>query len=249
MDQKKRFFMKSLFKTLGIIAIAAVIGFSMTACPTDPPPPPATETAPAAPTGVTATAVSPNAVFLNWNAVSGATQYTVYGSLTYSGAFSSQGTVTTPGAMHYNINQNPGTTIYYKITASNSAGEGTASVIVNTTLLNNNTYSLEGIWQSNGVFVTINGSSGNITQISTTDPLTQSAINKGYISVGTQMFKNLTPPTSGISSGQVLWITYNTSAPNVAIGTQWANCNITMSADSRTFTCVDSLGSSTWTRK
>jgi hypothetical protein len=33
MDLKKRFFMKSLFKTLGIIAIAAVIGFSMTACP------------------------------------------------------------------------------------------------------------------------------------------------------------------------------------------------------------------------
>jgi hypothetical protein len=35
MDQK-RFFMKNLFKTLGIIALVAVIGFTMTACPPEP---------------------------------------------------------------------------------------------------------------------------------------------------------------------------------------------------------------------
>jgi len=43
MDRKRVFFMKKTFKILGIIALTAAIGFSMTACPPEetytPPPP------------------------------------------------------------------------------------------------------------------------------------------------------------------------------------------------------------------
>jgi hypothetical protein len=110
------------------------------------------------------------------------------------------------------------------------------------------TYSLEGVWLMEGhTVVTINGSTGVFTSINLSElgPLSQSAVNKGYVKVGDQFFKNLTKTGDLTWTGQQLEITFNNSAPNVATGTYWKNCTITMNANGQTFTD----GGDTYTRQ
>ena len=85
-----------------------------------------TTTKPSAPTGLTASAGS-GLVTLNWNTVSGATSYNVYWS-TSSSVSPSTGTKIS-GAMppYTHTGRTNGTTYYYVVTASNSAGESPAS--------------------------------------------------------------------------------------------------------------------------
>jgi fibronectin type 3 domain-containing protein len=83
-------------------------------------------TAPAAPTGVTATGGTTQ-VSVSWSAVSGATSYNIYYSTT-SGVTKANGTkiagVTSP---YVQAGLTAGTTYYYIVTAVNSAGESAAS--------------------------------------------------------------------------------------------------------------------------
>ncbi|MCX6878116.1 MAG: hypothetical protein NTW21_30530 [Verrucomicrobia bacterium] len=82
-----------------------------------PPLPPA-----AGPTGLTATASNAQ-VILNWDAVTGATGYKVYRSLTDGGAY--LWLADTTGARTYtDIGLTNGTFYYYVVTATNSSGEG-----------------------------------------------------------------------------------------------------------------------------
>jgi len=76
--------------------------------------------APSAPTGVSANATSSSSITISWNAVSGATSYTVYRSTSRSGSFSSVGTTSSTSFTNTGLSAN--TTYYYKVTASNSYG-------------------------------------------------------------------------------------------------------------------------------
>ena len=91
--------------------------------------PTATATVPAAPIGVMATSGT-NSVTLSWNAVTGATSYTIYRA-TLPGVTPAIGTeltgATSPYVDHPLI---AGDTYYYVVTATNGTGEGNPSVQV-----------------------------------------------------------------------------------------------------------------------
>ncbi|MGA2850053.1 MAG: glycoside hydrolase family 44 protein [Terracidiphilus sp.] len=85
------------------------------------------ETAPSAPTGLAAT-VGSGTVTLTWNAAGGATSYNVLRSSSSTGTYASIGTVTTPAPTTFtNSGLTNGTTYYYEVSGTNSAGTGPAS--------------------------------------------------------------------------------------------------------------------------
>jgi cellulose 1,4-beta-cellobiosidase len=127
--------MKTLAKFLGIIAIAAIIGFSLAGCGDsasgdltvpgngNPMVPGGGETpAPSIPEDVTATALSSSSISVSWTAVSGAASYKVYFEIGSSSTKNLAGTVTS-GTSYTHTGLQPSTTYYYYITAVNSAGE------------------------------------------------------------------------------------------------------------------------------
>jgi hypothetical protein len=239
-----------------IIALVAVIGFSFAACSDgggggDGG---GTKGGLTAPKGFTATAYSSSSIILSWNAVPGATGYNVYNG-TSSSALSGPGTVTSNYALNYSLPAN--TTVYYQIAAYNANGEGPRSTVVSATTLSANTYlltSLNGTWEwiGNGRVITISGNKGVFNRFENPVPaLWQSAIDKGYVTIGsTSSWQNLTSTGNLTWSGQLLAVRYNTSNPNVAIGTAWQNCTFSLSSNGQTLTCTANDGStSTWTRK
>ncbi len=74
-------------------------------------------TPPAAPTGLTASAVSQSQINLSWNAVTGATSYTILRATTSGGPYTSVGTSATTSFSNTGLNCN--TTYYYVVQASN----------------------------------------------------------------------------------------------------------------------------------
>ncbi len=80
---------------------------------------------PAAPTGLTATAVSSSQINLSWNASSGATSYTVYRATSSGGTYTSIGT--TSSTSYSNTGLSAGTTYYYRVAASNAGGTSAQS--------------------------------------------------------------------------------------------------------------------------
>jgi hypothetical protein len=119
---------------------------------------------------------------------------------------------------------------------SSSSSGGSSSSGSNAT----STYSLDGIWEGeSGGLTTISGSGGVRSAFGSpiSAPM-QDAINKGYVTLGQQTYRNLTSTGTLTWSGQV-FITYGSNEnPNVALGTEWFNCTITMSADGQTITIV-----------
>jgi fibronectin type 3 domain-containing protein len=88
------------------------------------------QTAPAAPTGLQATAGNAQ-VSLTWNASSGASSYNVKRSTTSGGPYT---TIASPTATNYtDTGLTNGTTYYYVVSAVNSAGESANSAQVNAT--------------------------------------------------------------------------------------------------------------------
>ncbi|WEK54902.1 MAG: glycoside hydrolase family 6 protein [Candidatus Cohnella colombiensis] len=88
-------------------------------------------TIPAAPTGLTATAGNAQ-VALSWTASSGATSYTVKRATTSGGAYTTVATGVT-ATSYTNTGLTNGTTYYYVVSASNSAGESANSAQVSAT--------------------------------------------------------------------------------------------------------------------
>jgi fibronectin type 3 domain-containing protein len=86
---------------------------------------------PAAPTGVTATAVSSSSIRISWNAVSGADEYNVYRSTSSSGTYSYRGY--TRSTSYTDSGLSSGTTYYYRVTAENDNGESAQSSSVSAT--------------------------------------------------------------------------------------------------------------------
>ena len=77
---------------------------------------------PAAPTGLTASASGKKKIALAWNAVSGATSYTVKRSTTTGGPYTNVATIT--GTSYTNTGLTSGVTYYYVVSAANAQGSG-----------------------------------------------------------------------------------------------------------------------------
>jgi hypothetical protein len=130
-------------------------------------------TAPAAPTGVTATAASSTQIDLSWSAVNGAQGYRIYRSTTAGQAVTAMtdilGGAVTVATNHSDSGLTAGTTYYYKIVAANSSGDSAASteVSVTTSAAVGTTPTVSGFTPATGAvgtIVTISGSNlGNFT--------------------------------------------------------------------------------------
>jgi hypothetical protein len=98
------------------------------------------------------------------------------------------------------------------------------------------TPTLNGDWKSpSGFVITINGNSAVYKQLNLSEAFYQDAAKKGYIKVGTQTFRNLNKTGDLTWSGQGIGLNFNNNAPDVCTGTRWTNCNISLSADGKTF--------------
>jgi len=136
--------MRNVLKLLWIIALAAVIGFTVMGCTTDDDGGNnsgnnnsggnnnGSGTTLSAPTGVTATALSSSEIKISWNTVNGAASYKVYFAESSSGQYELDGTSTTTSFT--SVDWRAGRTGYFKVTAVNSAGvESDYSSIVSAT--------------------------------------------------------------------------------------------------------------------
>jgi hypothetical protein len=213
--------MKNFVKWLGIIALVTVIGFAFTACGDG-----------------SDGAVTTYAVTVNDGSGSGSyaagTNVTITATVP-SGQQFTNWTVNSGGATLANAN-NASTSFTMPANAVTVTANFTASINL----------SLDGVWQlgSSTALVTISGSTGVITQWPTTGGgITQSAFDKGYIKIGDPYYKNLTKTGDLTWTGQVLQVTYNNSAPNVATGTGWTSVTITLNANGQTY-----YDGGTWTR-
>jgi hypothetical protein len=244
--------MKNVLKAFGVIAIAAVIGFSMAACDDD--------NGPSRDPGGTSGGVLPapsnircnvsgTSVYITWNAVSGASGYNLY----VSGSSSFPANNTDSGRWYsttYTENNIPSGTYYFKIAAFNANGiEGAMSSVYSftiggaTTPTTPNT-SIEGTWVHNehGREITVIGSTGYISAFGT-HPIVHSAAEKGYVKLGDPEWRNL-KNTGGLEwSGERLGFYY--SSPDVCTGVVWVDVTFTMGANGQTLT----FGSNTYTRQ
>jgi len=94
---------------------------------------------------------------------------------------------------------------------------------------------LNGVWEdSNGIKITVSGNRGVWTSFPTyPDDLTQSSIDKGYIKIGGQFWRNLTSTGNLTWSGEQAVATGNSSNPSVATGSSWTDRTFTMNADGK----------------
>jgi len=233
--------MKNTLKFVGIIALAAVIGFSMAACDLD--------------------SLNVTGVVLNQSTMSLTVGQTIVLTATVlpSTAANKQviWTSSSPNVASVNSGAVTGvsagsTTI--TVTTVEGGFSATCTVTVGS---GGNTYSLDGDWknESGTSQVTVNGSTGILAVLPPNpNPLSQSAIDKGYIIVGTTSYwRNITSSGNLTWSGQFLVINYNTNNSDVAIGTTYNNCTFTLSADGQTLTVTGSTSgggpfTDTWTR-
>jgi len=100
--------------------------------------------------------------------------------------------------------------------------------------------SLDGNWVFNSVGweFAFSGSTATITYIkpNSVSGLYLDGVNKGYYKVGAQYYRNLRSTGNLTWSGQVLYLNFNTSSPNVATGTGYGDTTLTMSPDGQTLT-------------
>jgi len=172
--------------------------------------------------------------------------YITVGSSQYFRNITSTGTLTWSGQELYvqSYTSSPNVAIgtsWHDITITMSTDGQTITITRdnNTTYtLTRITYSLNGVWKA-GITqdITVSGNSGILSSYTGTDAVWLSAIDKGYITVGSsQYFRNITSTGTLTWSGQELYVQSYTSSPNVAIGTSWHNITITMSTDGQTIT-------------
>ena len=107
--------------------------------------------------------------------------------------------------------------------------------------------SLDGTWVNGGMQITINSGTGVLSSLpASLNTLWTDAVNKGFISVGSQFWRNLRSTGNLTWSGQEIEIRYETRTPNVATSAVYRNATFTMSSDGRTITVTGGL---TWTRR
>jgi hypothetical protein len=91
---------------------------------------------------------------------------------------------------------------------------------------------LDGVWEFDGFQITIKGSTGTYSRMNSSPArYLKDAIDKGFIKVGTQYFRNLKSTGALTWSGQELLFDYS---GNITNKTVWIDCTITLSADGQT---------------
>jgi hypothetical protein len=252
---------KAIRRMAGLITLIAVIGFSMAACDDGNSGPGVYNSGVLpAPTGLRAT-VSGTSVYITWNAVNDASGYNFYvsGSSSFPANNSNSGRWYSTTYTEDNIS--PGT-YYYKIAAFNANGiEGAMSSVYSFTIGGGtttptvpSTSSLDGTWvgesggRRSGMRITISGSTGVINAFGNTG-FVLDAVNKGYVNIGDQCFRNLTPAGNLKWSGQELgYVQFG----NVCEFVDWVDCTITMSVDGSTISSYSSdmtIPTATWRRQ
>jgi len=250
--------MKNLFKVFGIITLVVAIGFSMAACDDGPNGPPGnypTGGVPAAPTGLTASAISTTEISISWNAVANVSGYYIYYGASPSSVSRLRSTSYT-SATHSGLS--PNTTVYYYVTAYNANGESAKSNLASAKTSGGapTTYSLDGTWESLHAtidpLVRVSGSTGVIVQISNW-PLWKSAIEKGFVKVGDPYWKDITRTGDLTWSGKELHISYSSYDSNTATGTSWNDVIFSLEPESNGedlwITYPSSGSMSLWSRK
>jgi hypothetical protein len=262
--------MKNVLKALGIIALVAVFGFSMVACDDDSGGSSGSSAGYLSAPRLTVTQ-SGSTLNFSWTSVSGASGYNLYirvglGS-TWSDWESARTTRTSDSA---DVTGLSGYSIQSKVAAYNSSGtEGAMSNTVSITVGGGSTsYTIEGTWEfvssNSGVGgtpgtvkprITVSGSSGYLSRAGNS-PCDIDAMNKGFFSVGSQMWRNLSSTGTNKWSGQSLTVLVNTKTPDVAHTAQWFTSTFTLSSNGQTLTEVtpwsyqgsSGTGTSTWKR-
>jgi fibronectin type 3 domain-containing protein len=106
--------------------------------------------APNAPTGVSAMAESSSSITVSWDSVSGATGYYIYRTTSSYDSYSYSGYSTSTSYMDIGLSAD--TTYYYKVSASNSYGEGVQSSYVSATTLSDLTALIYGYWTDGAIY-------------------------------------------------------------------------------------------------
>ena len=248
---------KAIRRIARIIAIAAIIGFSMVACDDESGPGgdgggPGGVGGNVAVTGVTlnqtslSLSVGGSATLVATVSPSNATNKNVEWDSSNAGVASvnSNGKVTAVGAGQATITVTTldgGRTATCSVTVTSGGGTSTSSI--------NGTWGL-----SSGYRITISGSTGVINAIGSGE-LFVDAASKGYIHVGDTVVRNLKNTGNLTWSGELLGITYEEDfLGNVdATGTGWRDTVCTLSSDGNTLSTYTSAfttgSSSTWTRQ
>jgi hypothetical protein len=270
--------MKKFFKLFGIVALAAVFGFSMAACDEGSSSSGSSTGYLSAPT-LTGRA-SGTVLTLSWSSVSGARAYNLYARIVGSSWNYERVNATSDVS---NFAGYEGYTLEFKVAAVNSSGtEGAMSNTVSWTVgggssnptptptpPSTNT-SLEGYWEMTGgtgtnvasgstpgnqaAQVYVSGNTGYLSR-STNSPLWQDDMNKGGVKVGEAYWKDLRNTGNLAWSGNVWIILVKNSSPNVAYAHGYNACTITMSSNGQnitvkyTWTFEGSSGTSTTTWK
>lgn len=114
------------------------------------------------------------------------------------------------------------------------------------------TYSIDGVWETaGGTRVFISGSIGTLNalgSLGSSSPLWADAISKGYVYVGIQFYRNITKS----STSNLTWSGQGlgvtwNTSPSQATGTGWMNNTFTMSTDGQTLTAIGTGSSGTYT--
>jgi len=105
--------MKNVSKLIGIIAVVAVVGFSMAACDNG-------NNVLPAPTGLKAEAINTSSIKISWNHVSGAAGYYLYISKSQSSGYETRDVKSLNSVTNNELV--PRTTYYYKVAAYTTDG-------------------------------------------------------------------------------------------------------------------------------
>jgi hypothetical protein len=99
--------------------------------------------------------------------------------------------------------------------------------------------SLNGTWRYNDgtTLISISGSTGTVSRLGNSwSVVGQSAVDRGYVKVGTEFFRYINKTGDRSWTAQRLLFNYNTSAPNVCVGTEWSETGtITMDSNGKSF--------------
>jgi len=197
--------------------------------------------APAAPTGVTATAGS-GQVGLSWSASSGANSYSVYRSTTSGSGYALQANGLSVTS-YTDSNVTAGTTYYYVVTASKSspAAESGYSAEVSATPASN--LSAIQTWRQSNFGVTAN--EGNAAN--TADPDGDGQSNLLEYALGTNPNQAGSLPVTVARSGEYLTLSFNRIADATLVYSIQASDNLASWSTVTTYPAFTSAGSTTYT--
>jgi hypothetical protein len=182
--------MQFSLRMLRVAALAAVLGTGLVACGDDTTAPPAT---PPAPGGLTATAQSETSILVSWNAVTGATSYTLErADASAPGVFAAVGgSITTTSYTDNAVTA--GVAYSYRVAAVNGSGTGSFSAAASVTVAGPKVKTL----------------SGNITTDLTLHADTLYTLS-GYVKIGNGKTITIEPGTTIVGDpavpGSSLWI-------------------------------------------